>query len=51
MADPARAILRFTLPLAEIIVDFHDQVKRITSGYGRWVRAPGRAAARVRVQL
>lgn len=29
-----RTLFQFFLPLNEIIVDFHDILKRITSGYG-----------------
>ncbi|XP_012279778.1 translation factor GUF1 homolog, mitochondrial isoform X2 [Orussus abietinus] len=31
--DDERILLQFTLPLNEIIVDFHDSLKSITSGY------------------
>jgi GTP-binding protein LepA len=29
-----RALLRYDLPLAEIVVDFHDRLKTLTRGYG-----------------
>lgn len=29
-----RTMFQFLLPLNEIIVDFHDVLKRVTSGYG-----------------
>lgn len=31
--DNERVMLQFDLPLCEIIVDFHDALKTITSGY------------------
>ena len=31
--DPTRVLLRFELPLAELIVDFYDQLKSRTAGY------------------
>jgi GTP-binding protein LepA len=31
--DPQRVLLRFELPLAEVIVDFYDQLKSRTAGY------------------
>lgn len=31
--DDTRDILTFTLPLSEVIVDFHDKLKSLTSGY------------------
>jgi GTP-binding protein LepA len=33
-ADRRRVLLRCELPLAEILVDFHDRLKTITRGYG-----------------
>lgn len=32
--DDGRIILKYRLPLSEVIVDFYDCLKRITSGYG-----------------
>lgn len=32
--DPSRAMLTYELPFAEILVDFYDKVKSMTSGYG-----------------
>ncbi|MCS7063153.1 MAG: translation elongation factor 4 [Methylacidiphilales bacterium] len=32
--DSRRVMLHCTLPLAEILVDFHDRIKTITRGYG-----------------
>ncbi|HYM83588.1 MAG TPA: elongation factor 4, partial [Candidatus Dormibacteraeota bacterium] len=31
--DPTRVLLRFQVPLAELIVDFYDQLKSRTAGY------------------
>jgi len=31
--DPVRVLMRFELPLAELIVDYYDQLKTRTSGY------------------
>lgn len=31
--DNERVILQFTLPLSEIVIDFHDSLKTISSGY------------------
>jgi GTP-binding protein LepA len=31
--DPTRVLMRFELPLAELIVDFYDQLKTRTAGY------------------
>jgi GTP-binding protein LepA len=31
--DPARVLMRFSIPLAELIVDFYDQLKSRTAGY------------------
>jgi len=32
--DPTRAILHYELPFAEVLVDFNDKIKSMTSGYG-----------------
>ena len=32
-----RMRLQFTLPLAEVITDFYDKLKHMTSGYARFV--------------
>jgi translation elongation factor EF-4 len=31
--DERRVMLQFHLPLSEIIIDFHDRLKSLTSGY------------------
>lgn len=32
--DPTRAVLVYELPFAEVLVDFYDKIKSMTSGYG-----------------
>lgn len=32
--DPTRALLRYELPFAEVLIDFYDKIKSMTSGYG-----------------
>ncbi|MGD1086693.1 MAG: elongation factor 4, partial [Verrucomicrobiota bacterium] len=32
--DPRRVMLTSTLPLSEILIDFHDRIKSITRGFG-----------------
>lgn len=32
--DSNRAVLAYELPFAEVLVDFHDKIKSLTSGYG-----------------
>ena len=32
--DSSRAMLRYELPFAEVLVDFYDKIKSMTSGYG-----------------
>ena len=34
--DQNRVILKYILPLSEVIVDFHDQIKSLSSGYARY---------------
>ena len=34
--DQKRVMLKYLLPLSEIVVDFYDQVKSISSGYARY---------------
>lgn len=31
--DQTRIVLQFALPLTEIVIDFHDRLKSLTSGY------------------
>ena len=38
--DQKRVMLKYLLPLSEIVVDFYDQVKSISSGYARYVCVP-----------
>ncbi len=32
--DPTRVVMHYDMPLASVIVDFHDKLKSVTSGYG-----------------
>lgn len=32
--DPSRAVLTYEMPFAEIVMDFYDKIKSMTSGYG-----------------
>jgi GTP-binding protein LepA len=32
--DPTRAVLSYELPFAEVLIDFYDRIKSMTSGYG-----------------
>ena len=32
--DPTRAVLTYELPFAEVLIDFYDKIKSVTSGYG-----------------
>lgn len=32
--DPTRAVLSYELPFAEVLIDFYDKIKSMTSGYG-----------------
>jgi GTP-binding protein LepA len=32
--DPTRVLLRYELPFSEVLVDFYDKIKSMTSGYG-----------------
>ena len=33
--DQSRVMLKYSLPLSEVVVDFYDQIKTISSGYAR----------------
>ena len=33
--DQSRVLLKYVLPLSEVVVDFYDQLKSISSGYAR----------------
>jgi GTP-binding protein LepA len=51
--DPTRVVLRFEMPLAELIVDFYDQLKSRTAGYASldYEEAGYRAANLVKVDI
>ena len=34
-----RVLLKYVLPLSEVVVDFYDQIKSVSSGYARSVWA------------
>ena len=40
--DCSRVLLKYKLPLSEVVVDFFDQVKSLSSGYARygWLTVP-----------
>ena len=33
--DESRVMLKYTLPLSEVVSDFHDRLKSVSSGYAR----------------
>ena len=33
----SRVVLKYMLPLSEVVVDFYDRVKSVSSGYARLV--------------
>lgn len=33
----SRVVLKYVLPLSEVVVDFYDQIKSVSSGYARLV--------------
>ena len=51
--DPTRAMLRYEMPLSEVIVDFYDQLKSRTQGYASldYEFAEYRAADAVRLDI
>ena len=38
--DDSRLMFKAIFPLSEVIVDFFDELKSLTSGYGRLVHIP-----------
>ena len=36
--DSSRVMLKYLLPLSEVVVDFIDQVKSLSSGYARYIQ-------------
>ena len=34
--DESRVIMKYCIPLAEIVTDFHDELKSKSSGYARF---------------
>ncbi len=51
--DPQRVVLRFQMPLAELIVDYYDQLKSRTQGYASmdYEEAGYRAASLVKLDI
>ena len=49
--EDGRVLLKFYLPWAEVVVDLHDQVKSLTSGYAsfNYIEAEHRLAKVVKV--
>ena len=33
--DQSRVLLKYMLPLSEVVLDFYDQIKTLSSGYAR----------------
>ena len=33
--DQSRVLVKYMLPLSEVVVDFYDQIKTLSSGYAR----------------
>lgn len=34
--DQSRVLVKYVLPLSEVVIDFNDQLKSLSSGYARW---------------
>ena len=34
--DQSRVLVKYILPLSEVVIDFNDQLKSLSSGYARW---------------
>ncbi|MFH1839204.1 MAG: translation elongation factor 4 [Patescibacteria group bacterium] len=51
--DPTRAVLHYDIPLSSVIVDFHDKLKSVTSGYAsmNYILIGYRAAPIVRMDI
>ena len=36
--DQSRVLVKYLLPLSEVVINFYDQLKSLSAGYARWVR-------------
>ena len=34
--DQSRVLVKYILPLSEVVIDFNDQIKSLSSGYARY---------------